>query len=82
MQRFMLAGKWMSPEELLELVDKAAAKALATWEAATSRNNDRRAAAQLVHDALVLNLFYGHMPPLRVSCVISIVIPSYNGSCK
>ena len=84
-QQLQHASKWLDAIEVVHFVEGLISKATAAVQALpgrewafASRPGDVqvKAAARLVHDAVLAAFNFGYMPPIRPTCVISIRHPS------
>lgn len=70
-------GKWMSASELVHLIHRAEQQSQAQMQqhgvtVETSRD---------MHDAALAAMIFSHLPPVRLSCIRSLVAPTYTGPC-
>ena len=70
-------GKWMSVADLVHLIHRAEQQSQAQMQqqgvtVETSRD---------VHDAALAAMTFSHLPPIRLSCIRSLVVPTYAGHC-
>jgi hypothetical protein len=77
-----LLGKWMEAPVLAAKVEAVRQRALAALATLPESYQQRRAAAELVHNAALAMMLFGYIPPLRPSCIISTTLPSYQGQCQ
>lgn len=80
------AGKWMDAKELLEFHQKVEEESLMSYDVLKAEESptirDLKLAARRVQDALILGLSFAYLPPPRVTCLISTVLPDYDGPCR
>ena len=70
-------GKWMSAADLVHLIHRAEQQSQAQMQqqgvtVETSRD---------IHDAALAAMTFSHLPPIRLSCIRSLVVPTYAGHC-
>ena len=70
-------GKWMSAADLVQLIHRAEQQCQAQMKQQgvtvdTSRH---------MHDAALAAMTFSHLPPVRLSCIRSLVVPAYTGHC-
>ncbi len=70
-------AKWMPAAEVVHLIHKAEQEAQAQMQQRgvtvdTSRD---------MHDAALAAMTFSHLPPVRLSCIRSLVVPTYTGPC-
>ncbi|KAL3152850.1 hypothetical protein ABBQ38_012165 [Trebouxia sp. C0009 RCD-2024] len=71
------AGKWMSAPRLVHLIHGAELQSQDQMQqqgvtVETSRD---------MHDAALAAMTFSHLPPVRLSCIRSLVVPAYTGPC-
>ena len=72
------AGKWLPPAQLVQMLNKAELHSLADLQVQGLTVDTSRA----VHDAVLGCCVITHLPPLRLSCIRSLLAPDYTGPCK
>jgi hypothetical protein len=72
------AGQWVEASKLVSLLEKFLEHATASLSGAPSKSPEL---ARLCHDALLGCMMFGWIPPMRASCVMSMVVPLYMGAC-
>ena len=70
-------GRWMAPKDLVRVLDLVKRNAeekliLQGWNLNTAR---------LMHDAALVCCMFGYMPPIRLSCLRTLLCPEYLGGC-
>ena len=70
-------GRWMAPRDLIGVLDMVKQNAeekrnLQGWNLTTAR---------LMHDAALVCCMFGYMPPIRLSCLRTLLCPGYQGGC-
>lgn len=70
-------GNQPSASELLSAIHQQQQQVLAMYhkESMTAR------VARAVHDIGLVCTIFGHLPPIRLSCIRSLMVPSYAGTC-
>ncbi len=80
------AGQWMDAKELLEFHQKVEEESLMAYDVLKAEETptirDLKLAARRVQDALILGLSFAYLPPPRVTCLITTVLPDYDGPCR
>jgi hypothetical protein len=73
----------ISPEQLCVLIEDVrlqAVRQVADLVVGETEDEKRQAAIEVMHAAM-LTFFFGYMPPIRESIVISLQMPDYKGPC-
>ena len=70
-------GKWMSAATVVHLIDKAEQQA----EAQMQQQGVTVETSRDMHDAALAAMTFSHLPPIRLSCIRSLVVPTYAGPC-
>ena len=73
-------GKWMDAWEVVALFEKHRLWAMNSHGAGAGPL--ALDVARRIHDVALCCCMFGWMPPLRVSCIRSMMIPSYSGLCR
>lgn len=75
----------MDAREMLLFASTVEEESLMEWDACkanpTVTRRELADAARGVQDATILGLCFSHLPPPRISCIISTVLPDYDGPC-
>jgi hypothetical protein len=76
----------MDAKELLEFHQKVEEESLMAYDLLKAEESptirDLKQAARRVQDALILGLSFAYLPPPRVTCLITTVLPDYDGPCR
>jgi hypothetical protein len=75
----------MDAEEMLLFSAKVEEEAIMEWDMRKLDPSTTRKqlvdAARGVQDATILGLCFAHLPPPRITCILSTVLPDYGGPC-
>ena len=71
------AGRWIAAKDLLHLIENATQEAVAAWESQPLTVE----LARRLHDVILASTVFGHLPPLRLSCIRSLRHFLYTGKC-
>ena len=73
----LAAGKWISAPQLVQLIHSAQQRAeLDLQQQGVTADTSRQ-----LHDAALAGLTFSHLPPVRLSCLRGLLVPSYQGPC-
>ena len=71
-------GKWLPPAQLVQILRTAELQSLADLQSQGLTLGNCRS----LHDAVLGCCVITHLPPLRLSCIRSLLAPDYTGPCK
>ena len=72
-------GEWMEAKDVVRLYDEKRRWAMERYADPGKRMRYKN--AKKVHDIAMLNVMFGYMPPLRLSCIRTLLMASNEGSC-
>ena len=70
-------GKWMSAADLVLLIHSAERQS----EAQLQQQGVTVQTSRDLHDAALAAMTFSHLPPVRLSCIRGLVVPTYTGHC-
>jgi hypothetical protein len=80
-----VAGRLMDAQDMLAFSVRVEEEALMLWDLCkcdpVATRKELVDAACGVQDAVILGLCFAHLPPPRISCIISTLMPDYDGPC-
>ena len=71
------AGKWMECRDLVQLLHRARVQSQTVWHQTHSLTQ-----ARAVHDAVLGCVVFTHLPPMRLSCIRSMLAPDCTAPCS
>ena len=72
-------GAWLPPAELVALFEEL--KVLALQAVPAQGEQCSLGGARLLHDACLTSCMCGYLPPIRLTCIRSLQVPSADGGC-
>ncbi|KAL3156178.1 hypothetical protein ABBQ32_012464 [Trebouxia sp. C0010 RCD-2024] len=70
-------GKWMSAAELVHLIHRVEQQ----YQAQMRQQGVTVQTSTDMHDAALAAVTFSHLPPVRLSCLRSLVVPTFTGRC-
>ena len=72
-------GKWLSAADLVHLIGFHRAEQQS--QAQMQQQGVTVETSRDIHDAALAAMTFSHLPPIRLSCIRSLVVPTYAGHC-